>query len=105
MIWKKKDSVRELSNQDFRWCNNKIMRQHIYKIKEQQTSSLNCIIFFVPTKEYGQKAKEALEMFMEWLPSDSKIVAWSDNDEMQLRHELEGKKIAMPKLSGINYNC
>ena len=56
-------------------------------------------------KEYGQKAKEALEMFMEWLPSDSKIVAWSDNDEMQLRHELEGKKIAMPKLSGINYNC
>lgn len=37
-VMEEKDSVRELSNQDFRWCNNKIMRQHIHKIKEQQTS-------------------------------------------------------------------
>ena len=34
----KKTQFRELSNQDFRWCNNKIMRQHIHKIKEQETS-------------------------------------------------------------------
>ena len=37
--------------------------------------------------------KEALQAFAEWLPEDTKIVSWSNNDEIQIRHEIEAKNI------------
>ncbi|MBO5007210.1 MAG: exonuclease domain-containing protein [Clostridia bacterium] len=43
-------------------------------------------------------AKEALEMFAAWLPEDAVLVSWSENDERQIRKELKGKNICIPKL-------
>ena len=45
------------------------------------------------------KFKEALEMFVSWLPNDAILVSWSENDEIQIRKELEAKCIT---IEGIN---
>ncbi len=37
--------------------------------------------------------KEALEKFIDWLPEDAVLVSWSENDEAQIRKELEAKGI------------
>ena len=37
--------------------------------------------------------KEALQQFINWLPNDVKVVSWSENDELQIRHEVEAKDI------------
>lgn len=37
--------------------------------------------------------KEALQAFAEWLPDNTKLVSWSNNDEVQIRHEIEAKSI------------
>lgn len=37
--------------------------------------------------------KEALQAFAEWLPGNTKLVSWSNNDEVQIRHEIEAKSI------------
>ena len=37
--------------------------------------------------------KEALQVFAEWLPENTKIVSWSNSDEVQIRHEIEAKSI------------
>ncbi len=37
--------------------------------------------------------REALDLFLEWLPEDVKIVAWSESDQNQICHEMEGKQI------------
>lgn len=42
--------------------------------------------------------KEALEMFLQWLPQDAVLVSWSDNDEIQIRRETEAKGIAIENL-------
>ena len=39
------------------------------------------------------KVKEALELFINWLPSDAVLVSWSENDESQIRKEIEAKNI------------
>lgn len=39
------------------------------------------------------KVKEALEMFVNWLPSNAVLVSWSENDESQIRKEIEAKNI------------
>lgn len=39
------------------------------------------------------KVKEALELFVNWLPSDAVLVSWSENDESQIRKEIEAKNI------------
>lgn len=44
------------------------------------------------------KVKEALELFVNWLPSDAVLVAWSENDENQIRKELEAKNILVEGL-------
>lgn len=44
------------------------------------------------------EAKEALEMFVNWLPEDAVIVSWSTNDEHQIRVEAHHKKIYIPGL-------
>ena len=43
-------------------------------------------------------AKDALESFASWLPEDAKIVAWSKNDEKQIRNELHRKNFDVPEL-------
>lgn len=37
--------------------------------------------------------KEALQAFAEWLPGNTKLVSWSNNDEVQIRHEIKAKSI------------
>lgn len=44
------------------------------------------------------RAKEALEMFMCWLPTDATLVSWSENDEYQIRKETEAKGIVVEGL-------
>lgn len=45
--------------------------------------------------------KEALETFANWLPEDAILVSWSDNDERQIRKEIELKNL---EIDGIeNY--
>lgn len=42
--------------------------------------------------------KEALELFVNWLPKDAILVSWSDNDEKQIRKEVELKNLYIPGL-------
>lgn len=42
--------------------------------------------------------KEALELLMNWLPEDAVLVSWSDNDEKQIRKEIELKSLDIPGL-------
>lgn len=39
--------------------------------------------------------KEAIEKFVGWLPNDAILVSWSENDENQIRKELEAKGITI----------
>ena len=50
--------------------------------------------------EGAPKIREALCAFLEWLPDDSVLVSWSENDELQIRRELEAKEIA---IEGVGY--
>lgn len=46
--------------------------------------------------------KEALDMFLEWLPSkDVRCVSWSDSDNKQILHEIEAKEIGNGRLDEI----
>lgn len=45
------------------------------------------------------RAKEALELFVNWLPSDAILVSWSENDENQIRKETEAKGIVVDGLN------
>ena len=47
--------------------------------------------------------KEALEMFVNWLPEDAILVSWSDDDEKQIRKEIELKNLEIPKLEKYLY--
>ena len=44
------------------------------------------------------RIKEALEMFVDWLPEDAVLVSWSDTDEYQIRREAEEKGIVIDGL-------
>ena len=46
----------------------------------------------------AHSSKEALESFVSWLPEDAQIVAWSRNDEKQIRSELHRKHFDIPEL-------
>ena len=43
-------------------------------------------------------AKDALQAFADWLPENTQIVAWSNNDEKQIRNELHRKSFDIPAL-------
>ena len=45
--------------------------------------------------------KGALQEFVNWLPNDVKVVSWSENDELQIRHEVEAKNICIEGLEDI----
>lgn len=47
------------------------------------------------------ETKQALEMFSDWIPDDAVLVTWSENDEHQLRREMEYKNIDIPKLNRL----
>lgn len=47
------------------------------------------------------KIKEALEMFVNWLPNDAVLVSWSENDENQIRKEIEAKNIIVEGLDNF----
>ena len=49
--------------------------------------------------EGAPKAAEALEAFGNWLPEDVTFVSWSDNDERQIRKEMEAKDICNPRVN------
>ena len=42
--------------------------------------------------------KTALERFVDWMPDDAILVSWSDNDERQIRKEVEAKEIEIDGL-------
>ena len=43
-------------------------------------------------------SKDVLEAFVSWIPENSQIVAWSKNDEKQIRSELHRKHFDIPEL-------
>lgn len=45
--------------------------------------------------------EEALNAFIGWLPDDVRVVSWSDNDKLQILHEIEAKNICIDKLGGV----
>jgi ERI1 exoribonuclease 2 len=53
------------------------------------------------SKEKTQNApssKDALKSFASWLPENPQMIAWSRNDENQIRRELQRKQFDIPKL-------
>lgn len=48
--------------------------------------------------------KAALQRFVDWIPDDTRAVSWSDNDELQIRHELTSKGICVEGLERILNN-
>ena len=42
--------------------------------------------------------KDAMEMFLAWMPEDATLVSWSENDEIQVKYELENKNLDIPQL-------
>ena len=44
-------------------------------------------------------AGEALRRLAEWMPADAVPVAWSENDEIQIRRELMAKNLEIPSLT------
>ena len=52
--------------------------------------------------------RSALKAFADWIPSDAEFVTWSENDEMQIKREIEGKDISfagIEKFSGNWIDC
>ena len=45
--------------------------------------------------------EEALENFIKWMPEDTVMVSWSENDPYQLYHEIDGKEIDIPRLEDL----
>ena len=43
----------------------------------------------------------ALKAFVDWMPKGTKVVSWSNNDELQIRHEIESKGIEIAGLDEI----
>lgn len=45
--------------------------------------------------------EEALNAFLAWIPSDAVLVSWSENDPIQIYHEIDGKYIEIPRLETL----
>ena len=48
--------------------------------------------------ENAPNANEALQLFANWIPDESTLVTWSENDVVQIDDELYFKDIDLPKL-------
>ena len=42
--------------------------------------------------------KEAIKIFIDWIPKDAVIVSWSDNDKLQIESEAKAKDVDISKL-------
>ena len=42
--------------------------------------------------------EKAMNLFLSWIPKDTVLVAWSENDEKQIEKEAETKGIVMPEI-------
>ena len=51
--------------------------------------------------ENAPSTEEALERFVSWIPEDAVLVSWSENDPIQLYHEIDGKHIDAPRLEDL----
>lgn len=50
--------------------------------------------------------EKAMEMFTSWIPADTKVVAWSDNDANQIAYEASYKGISVTNLHVDDwYDC
>lgn len=45
--------------------------------------------------------EEAVNLFLDWIPEDTTLVTWSENDEIQLKKETELKGLSIPGLSEL----
>ncbi len=43
--------------------------------------------------------KSAIESFVQWMPENAAMIAWSDSDRAQFQHEIVGKDLGNPGLS------
>lgn len=48
--------------------------------------------------------EEAMEQFVEWVPKDATLVAWSNSDALQFRHEMQGKDIVNERMEALLEN-
>lgn len=55
--------------------------------------------------ESAPALNEALELFAAWLPENTVFVAWSENDECQLRRETDAKEIHIPAIEKALDGC
>lgn len=60
------------------------------------TGIRNDMVFGAPS------VREALMSFANWIPEDATLVAWSDSDELQIRHEVEGKELSFEGIEKFN---
>lgn len=54
--------------------------------------------------EGAPKVKEAFEQFAAWMPNDVVLVAWSENDEAQIKREIKGKEISFDGINKLTDN-
>ena len=45
--------------------------------------------------------EDALNAFQAWIPNDAVLVSWSENDPIQIYHEIDGKHIELPRLETL----
>ena len=45
--------------------------------------------------------EDALNAFQTWIPNDAVLVSWSENDPIQIYHEIDGKHIELPRLETL----
>lgn len=51
--------------------------------------------------ENAPSTEEALNAFLSWIPGDAILVSWSENDPIQIYHEIDGKHIELPRLETL----
>ena len=51
--------------------------------------------------EGAPTTEDALNAFLAWIPSDATLVSWSENDAIQIYHEIDGKHIEIPELEEL----
>ena len=73
-----------------------------YGVMDHYISSLTGIPRMQIIKAYG--LEEVLAKMMRWIgEKDYQVIAWSDNDFTQLKHEIKAKKIESPEIN--NFIC
>ena len=69
-----------------------------YEIKEEKLTEIESKIASQKDVEKAPTTYEALKRLSDWIPEDSTLVTWSENDARQLDDELYFKDICLNKL-------